>query len=354
MNRKHIQTTLILVSGLMMVAFGAVAQADGALGGPAVKRVHGALSVMVLGSSGPMIQPSGRASAGYLVFTDNQPRLFMDLGTGTFKSIAMSGAQIGQVNDILLSHLHIDHTSDLPGVIKGIYFAGRLEGRPHTAPIQVYGPGAWPAGFRFAGMFPSTSQFMDALFGTDGIYRYLRPFVDGADGPPPLGVFGYQVHDISPVYEGDPPVQTILDASGLVIKEVPVSHYEAPNIAYRIEYKGYSVVYTGDTNSTTDNIIRLAKGADVLIYDTSILDNQPPPISPFHRRHTTPTRIGQVAAAADPKELVLSHLTPVSLPNITTIKKIIRQQGYTGKISVARDLKVYNASDIDGNDGDGE
>lgn len=346
MSRRQACTGRAVFAGLVMMMFGLAAHADGSLGGPAVQRVHGALSVMVLGSSGPMLQPSGRASAGYLIFTDDQPRAFMDLGSGTFKSIAESGAQVGQVNDILLSHLHIDHTSDLPGVIKGIYFAGRLEGKPHTAPIQVYGPNAWPAGFPFANMFPSTSQFMNALFGPSGIYRYLKPFVDGTDGPPPLGVFGYQVHDLSPVYQGEPPVTTILDDNGLVIKEIPVSHYEAPNIAYRIEYKGYSIVYTGDTNSTTDNIIRLAKGADVLIYDTSILDNEPPPISPFHKRHTTPTRIGQVAAAANPKELVLSHLTPVSLPNITTIENIIRQQGYTGKISVAKDLKVYNTSDI--------
>lgn len=339
MSTKRLQTALALMAGLLMSAVGITARADGSLGGPAVQRVHGPLSVMVLGSSGPQLQASGRASAGYLVFADGQPKAIMDLGSGTFKSIAESGANIGQLNYILLSHLHIDHASEVPGVIKGIYFQGRVAGQMHTAPIQVYGPDA-----DTAGMFPSTSQFMDALFGPTGIFRYLKPFVDGVDGPPPLGVFGYQAHDLSHVFQGAT-INTIVNDNGLVIKEIAVDHYEAPAIAYRVEYGGHSIVYTGDTHSTTDNIIRLAQGADILVYDTSILDNTPPPFSPFAKRHTTPTRIGEVAAAANPRELVLSHLTPVSLPNIVSIKKIIRDQGYTGKISVAKDLKVYNVED---------
>ena len=345
MIKKQAQPALASLLGLLIALVGFSAHADGALGGPAVQRVHGPLSVMVLGSSGPQMQPSGRASAGYLVFTDGQPRVLMDLGSGTFKSIAQSGANIGQLNYILLSHLHIDHSSAVPGVIKGIYFQGRMSGSMHTAPIQVYGPDAWPAGLPFSGMFPSTSQFMDALFGPSGIYRYLKPFVDGADGPPPLRVFGYQAHNLWPIYQGEPAIKTIVNDNGLVIQEIAVDHYEAPNIAYRIEYKGHSIVYTGDTDSSTDNMTRLAQGADILIYDTSILDNVPPPVSPFHKRHTVPTRLGQVAAAANPHELVLSHLTPVSLPNIVTIQHIIRDQGYTGKMSVAKDLKVYNVSD---------
>jgi len=64
-----------------------------------VDDVEGSLSVMVLGSGGPQIQSSGhgRASAGYLIFADGQPAVLMDLGSGTFKSLGMSGAHIGQV-----------------------------------------------------------------------------------------------------------------------------------------------------------------------------------------------------------------------------------------------------------------
>jgi hypothetical protein len=66
------------------------------------------------------------------------------------------------------------------------------------------------------------------------------------------------------------------------------------------------------------------------------------PEAAFLLLHTTPARMGQVAAAANVKTLVLSHLTPNTEPNIGEMKKSIRAQGYVGKIKVAEDLKIFN------------
>ena len=318
-----------------------------------VKDVEGDLSVMVLGSGGPQIQDSGRASAGYLIFAGGQPYAIMDAGSGTFKSLGMSGVHIGQVNTILLSHMHIDHVSEVPGIVKGIYFDGQLQGAQHTAPIDVYGPEGRAGGTVYPGspVFPSTSEYMDGLFAKDaGNFNYLRRFVGGVDGGPQIiGTFGYTAHDLSSTwnagYSPNVIIDTMVDGSELTITDVAVDHFEAPSVAYRIDYKGHSIVYTGDTHSTSDNIADLASGADILIYDTSILDNVPNPMSPFAKRHTTPKRLGEVAAAAGVKTLVLSHLTPVSDPNIDSIIDEIRAQGFTGKIRVAKDLKVYNTDD---------
>jgi ribonuclease BN (tRNA processing enzyme) len=320
---------------------------------PAVDDVEGDLSVMVLGSGGPQIQDSGRASAGYLIFADGKPFAIMDAGSGTFKSLGMSGAHIGQVNTILLSHMHIDHVSELPGIVKGIYFDGQLQHARHTAAIDVYGPEGRDGSAVYPGspVFPSTTEYMDAMFAKDtGSFNYLRRFVGGVDGGPQIiGQFGYTAHDLSSTwnagYSPNVIIDTMVDNSELKVTEVAVDHFEAPAVAYRIDYKGHSIVYTGDTHSTSDNVANLAQGADLLIYDTSILDNVPNPISPFAKRHTTPHRLGQMAAAAGAKTLVLSHLTPVSDPNIDSIKDEIKAQGYTGHIRVAKDLKVYNLDD---------
>ena len=216
-------------------------------------------------------------------------------------------------------------------MVKGIYFDSRLQGNFRTAPVRIWGPETDnPA-------FPSIEAYVDDLFKAGGVYGYLTAFVDGGG----LGKFLLETHGISPLFTGDT-VHTILDENGLVIKEIAVDHFEAPAVAYRIEYKGHSIVYSGDTHSTTDNMVTLAQGADLLIYDTSILDNAPPAMSPFAKRHTTPTRLGQVAAMANPRELVLSHLTPITEPVVPDVKQIIRNQGYMGKISEAKDLKVYN------------
>ena len=127
----------------------------------------------------------------------------------------------------------------------------------------------------------------------------------------------------------------------MVIKTIGVPHGPAPALAFRIEYEGKSVVYSGDTTSLSPNgnMIEIARDADLLIYDTAILDDTGPP---FSMLHTTPTRMGEVARDANVKHLVLSHITPTTGPNLKTVIKSVRNAGYSEKITVARDLKVFN------------
>ncbi len=321
----------------------------------AVSKVKGPLSVIVLGSGGPMATPSGRASAGYLIFTDGKPRILMDAGGGTFQRLAASGANVADLDIILLSHMHIDHMADLPPIVKTIYFHARRKnianGIPfppgRTAPIRIFGPGAngipFPpsSGLPDVPQYPSTSAFVNGLFNpTTGLDRYLHIFSRAISG----GIFKYSVEDISPDWKnfGE---KTLVNEGGLVIKAVGVNHGPVPALAFRIEYKGETIVYSGDTSSRGNNMIALSQGADMLIYDTSITDTLPaarPGDRAFFALHTTPTRMGQVAAAADVHKLVLSHLTPITEPRIKEVKKLIRAAGFEGKIATARDLEVFN------------
>jgi len=63
--------------------------------------------------------------------------------------------------------------------------------------------------------------------------------------------------------------------------------------------------------------------------------------------HTKPMRMGTVAAMANPKMLVLTHLTGFTMPNLEEIEDIVKDQGFEGKIDVAADLKVYNLMNDD-------
>ena len=332
----------------------------------AVNKVEGSLSVMVLGSGGPMAVSNGRASAGYLIFTDGKPRILMDVGGGTFKSLAMSGTVMPNLDTILLSHLHIDHTADLSAMIKTIYFHARGAGIARTAAINIYGPdvGGPNNYFKDANgdlttvhQYPSTTEYANDHYAMpNGAERYLYVFAPAIDTTPAgaHGAFKWTATDlpsapvVPPAGPGLPPtpaaVHTVLStADGLVIKSIGVIHGPVPAVGYRIEYKGHSIVYSGDTSSRTVNMITLAQGADILIYDTSIMDVAPSPV--FQALHTTPMRMGQVAAAAGVKTLVLSHITPITEPNLTAIKAEIRAQGFTGHIRATRDLKVYNLDD---------
>jgi len=134
--------TSILFSALLFIFLQQAALADADRDYHDLNKVEGELSVMVLGSGGPIATAAGRASAGYMVFTDGKPRLLMDLGGGTYQRLAASGYNIHDMDTILLSHLHLDHTGDLAPVVKTIYFHNNLAGTHRSNPIYIYGPAA--------------------------------------------------------------------------------------------------------------------------------------------------------------------------------------------------------------------
>ena len=347
-----------------------------------VDDVKGDLSVMVLGSGGPGVTADARASAGYLIFTDGQPRVLMDAGGGTFKNFSASGANIKDLDIVLLSHLHIDHMGDLSPIIKAMYFQNRAfnlangtvnDGDERTAPVRIFGPDAnglpFPAGlFPNADpnvpIYPSIKEFADSHYDLhSGSDRYLNIFTRAISA----GIFNYEVNPnpagqgslaVSPDWTVYNPV-TLIHENGLVIKAVAVNHgpqvAEVPALAFRIEYKGKSIVYSGDTSSRSakfdgtplengGNMVEISRDADLLIYDTAIMDDAPdgPNDGVFFQLHTTPSRMGEVAKTAGVSKLVLSHITAVTQSRLDEVKQLIRAQGYDGDISAAADLKVYN------------
>jgi len=325
----------------------------------AVNKVEGSLSVMVLGSGGPVATAAGRASAGYLIFLDGKPRILMDVGGGTYQRLAESGVNIRDLDTILLSHLHIDHTGDLSSVIKTIYFHNNLArgmnpaipGR--TASINIYGPDStsFPngPGGKFPEtdvlQYPATTDYIDDHYSVakGGVERYLNAFAPAISQG--ASQFSYTANDLSSNWMMAGNIETVLDEGDLKITAIAVNHGPVPAVGFRIDYKGHSVAYSGDTSSKTNNMVTLSEGADLLIYDTAITETLPTnPV--FHLLHTEPRRLGEVAAAAKVKKLVLSHITPVTETRIKEVKAVVREN-YLGAIKVAKDLKVYNLADDD-------
>ena len=137
------------------------------------------LSVMVLGSGGPAATAKGRASAGYLVFADGQPTIVMDIGGGDFQRLAKSGVNVKDLDIVLLSHLHIDHTGDLSSLIKTIYFHNTGAGTTREAPINIYGPGSNGVTFPNTTItqYPSSIEYMDNHYTkANNIEHYLNNF----------------------------------------------------------------------------------------------------------------------------------------------------------------------------------
>jgi ribonuclease BN (tRNA processing enzyme) len=243
------------------------------------------LELLVLGSGGP--RSFGRASTSYLVLVEGTPRILVDAGPGAFLEVGRLDVDLSHVDIFLLTHLHIDHTGDLPGM-----FLDRSLTSDDPIRFRVFGP-------RGAGLFPNTTQFVHLLFGPGGAWDYQRTFgvdetIDAVDLPIELDSAESEI-----VTEGD-----------LRVREIATHHGDCPSVAYRVDYKGESITFSGDMDSSAlSNLEKLALDTDLLVFHAAVRD---PPNSPkiLYTLHTAPRLIGEAAHDARARHLLLSHIAP--------------------------------------------
>lgn len=144
--------------------------------------------------------------------------------------------------------------------------------------------------------------------------------------------------DPFPVWEdGNVRVSATLVPHGLVF----------PNFAYRIDTDDGSIAFSGDTG-VHDNLVRLARGVDVLVHEVIDMDwileiVGPRPWSPQKQAlyehivggHTQIEEVGRVAERAEAGLLVLSHLVPGGLPDAHWRRA---GRGFSGRTIVGGDL----------------
>jgi ribonuclease BN (tRNA processing enzyme) len=277
-----------------------------------------AVELIVLGSGGP--RTFGRACSSYVVAIDGTPRILIDTGPGAFVRLGELGLDLEPIATVLLTHLHIDHSGDLPGFFKARTLSSR-------GPIRfnVFGPSAGPG-------FPGTTRFLQLLFEKGGAFEYQKTFGAHED---------IQGTDLSSNLQA--PERKIAAEGGWRVMEIATHHGDCPSVAYRIDYKGHSVTFSGDMDvSALPNLEHLAKGSDVLVFHCAVLD---PPASPaqLYELHTPPGKIGEAAKAAGVKRLLLSHIPPVVEENRAAVLASIRAS-YQGKTDLATDRMRISVS----------
>ena len=284
------------------------------------------LSLTVLGSGGP-IANSRRASAGYVLSIDGKPRLLVDAGGGSFERVGRSGLDISSLEQILLTHLHIDHTSDLPAVIMHLYMGDR------NRPIAITGPTGRPgndAAPENASPQPGVREFVRLLFGPRGAWRYMNTF----EG------FGITVRDtpsdVSELAIYSIPVDRVLEDLDVSVYAVAVPHGMMPSVAFRVNYGAESVVFSGDISASTASFIALAKNCSMLVHDFALPEGD----VPHGKLHAKPSAVGYTAQQSAAKRLLLSHLMPPIESELAQSVAIVRRT-YDGPIEVASDLKEY-------------
>jgi ribonuclease Z len=213
------------------------------------------LKVTLLGTGVGIPQP-GRSQPAILV--ENDWPLLLDCGAGTLLRLEQAGIQLEALDTVVLTHLHLDHVSDLLALANARYLS-ELPG------LEVYGPEGTVQWFKI----------MQSAF-------------------PNLEMMQVFVHELRPM--------DFLTLKGCDICAEEARH-SVKALAYRLEGDEKVVVYSGDTEPSM-RIAALAAGADLLIHECSFPE-------PFVvTNHSTPRRLGNVLANARVKRTVLTHLYP--------------------------------------------
>ena len=272
------------------------------------------IKVQVLGSGGPELNDN-RASSAYIIWIDNKSKILVDFGSGASFRFEEVQAKIEDIDLILLTHLHIDHTASLPSLLKASYFSKRVKD------IEIYGPSK--------GLFvPDTKTFVNRLFeNKKGAWEYMGDFLDGN------AQFKLQVSSIPFSKE----ITTIYNKDDIKIETISVNHGPIPARAYKITVDNKSITFTGDMSGKYNTLEKLAINSDILIAHNAV----PKGATGVARNlHMTPDIIGQISKEAKIKNLVLSHRMLRTLGKEESTKEEINKY-YQGSINFADDKSIY-------------
>ena len=93
------------------------------------------VQLQILGSGGP--DTVGRASASYLLWIDGESRIMVDSGGAAKHRFQQADARLDHLELVALSHLHPDHSVDLPALL---WPEGGVLQSPDLRPQTIFHP----------------------------------------------------------------------------------------------------------------------------------------------------------------------------------------------------------------------
>ena len=210
------------------------------------------VKLQILGSGGPELD-DGRYSSGYLIWYKNKARVLIDAGAGSSIMYGQSAAKFEDLQAILLTHLHVDHSADLPAFIKGGFFT------PRNQNLALYGPAA-------NDLMPSTSDYLQHLVGDDGAFAYLNGYVNKRAN----AAYKIVATDV-PLVKGQTFDYSL--GSDITAKATFVHHGPVAAVAWRVEVAGCSIVFSGDMSNQFGVLSSFATQADILVANNAVPDN---------------------------------------------------------------------------------
>ena len=196
------------------------------------------LQVFMCGTSSPLPDPD-RAQACVAILAGESLYL-VDAGAGSARVATLGRLPLERLEAVFLTHFHSDHIAALPEFNLNSWVAGR------PWPLAVFGPFG-------------VSEVVDGLnaaYRLDSTYRVAHHGEELM--PPDLGAMQANLMEAG----------AVLNLGDLTITSFRVSHDPIrPAVGYRFDYRGRSVVISGDA-IVTPGLIDAATGADLLLQDT--------------------------------------------------------------------------------------
>jgi ribonuclease BN (tRNA processing enzyme) len=297
--------------------------------------------LVLLGTrGGPGVNLTQGQSASAVV-VDGTPYLF-DCGYGAVRQLVASGIGLQRVSTLFLTHLHNDHTSDIAALLS-LQWTGSK-----AAPTDVYGP-------------HGTARLVEgaiAFFRNDVEIRMVD------EGRTVLPEALFRGHDVAATAA---PTRVLAD-DRVTVTAAESDHFleraksQMPHraLAYRVDTKARSIVFSGDT-PYSKNLVALARDADLFVceviaqsvYDETMerarADAAAGNVNSINRHiaetHSTPAVVGRMAREARVKTVVLNHQLPAArVPGgvdfaVTAFIDGVREE-FDGEVIVGHDLMV--------------
>jgi len=273
------------------------------------------IKVTLLGTGTP--QPlMERFGPSILVQAGGETLLF-DAGRGCLQRLRQLKLEYDKITALFLTHLHSDHIVGLPD----LWLTGWLITK-RAMPLKVFGP-----------------------TGTNKMVEYLQR------------AFAYDINirieDDKAPEEGSKLLVTeirqgvIYEKNGVKVTAFEVDHGAIkPAFGYRIEHNGHSVVLSGDTKYS-ENLIRFAKGTDLLIHEVIIAPDTLSKSDPRYNilmHHTTAEQAAQIFNKVQPKLAAYSHIVKLYGHNEQEALNKTKAN-YSGQVIMGEDLMSFSISD---------
>ena len=282
------------------------------MGGDALAELPDGLHVGLCGAGSPF--PDDLRSGPCTLVVAGQRMMVFDAGSGAARNIGKMGFNHGRIAAVFLTHFHSDHIDGL-----GELMLQRWVTTSNVAPLPVHGP---------AGVQQVVGGLMQA-YAQDQHYRVAH------HGQPTVPASGFGGNPVPFQLGADGRAVLVKDAD-LEVVAFTVDHAPVhPSVGYRIQYKGRTVVLSGDTRKSPA-VQREAANVDLLVHEALSVrlvqlladgaaaagrKNLVKIFADIQDYHATPEQAAETARDAKARHLLLNHIVP-TLPPLAGLDKV--------------------------------